>query len=193
LVTIPANFVKTISMTVKERLISTASDLFYQNGYNNTGINEIIEKAQVAKASLYSHFKTKDDLCIAYLQYREDRFMDDLKAALKEKPEGKLQLLGLFDHMRDVYRQDDFKGNCSTNILAEVSKNNTKIREEVMKHKANLKHYVHELVKKNTTTKQPEKLANKLFLLHQGALTQSYVQQDSWPIKEAKDIAMSML
>ena len=54
---------------VKDRLLETASVLFYQNGYNNTGINEVIEKANVAKASLYSHFKSKDSICIAYLAH----------------------------------------------------------------------------------------------------------------------------
>jgi len=180
-------------MTVKERLISTASDLFYQNGYNNTGINEVIEKAKVAKASLYTHFKTKDDLCIAYLQDREGKFLNDLKAAVKGKPKGKLQILSLFDHLREVYRTDDFKGNCSNNILAEISRDNKKIREEVSKHKSDLKGFILELVKKNTDSKHPEKLTNKLYLLYEGALTQSYVQQDSWPIKDAKDLALSLL
>ncbi len=180
-------------MTVKERLINTASDLFYQNGYNNTGINEVIEKAKVAKASLYTHFKTKDDLCIAYLEYKEDKFLNALKASLKGKPEGKLQILGLFDHLREVYRKDDFRGNCSSNILAEIPKGNKKIREEVSLHKSNLKNYITELVKKNSDNKHPEKLANKLFLLFEGAQAQSYVEQDSWPIKEAKDMALSLL
>ncbi len=180
-------------MTVRERLISTASDLFYQNGYNNTGINEVIEKAKVAKASLYNHFKTKDDLCVAYLQNKEDKFLSDLKASLKGKQKGKLQILGLFDHLRDVYRHDDFKGNCSINILAEIPKENKKIREEVTMHKSKLKSFIKELVEKNSDTEYPDKLTNKLFLLFEGALMESYVQQDSWPIKEAKDIALTLL
>jgi len=180
-------------MTVKERLINTASDLFYQNGYNNTGINEVIEKAKVAKASLYTHFKTKDDLCVAYLQNKEGQYLSNLRTAVKNKPKGKLQILTLFDHLRDIYREDNFKGNCSSNILAEIPMENTKIREEVAKQKTELKGFISELVTKNTNSKQPEKLTNKLLLLYEGALTQSYVQQDSWPIKEAKDLAISLL
>lgn len=180
-------------MSVRERLVNTASELFYRNGYNNTGINEVIEKAKVAKASLYTHFKTKDDLCIAYLDHMETRFLSDLKESLKGKPKGKLQILGLFDHLREVYRQDDFKGSCSSNILAEISSENNNIREAVVLHKTDLKNYILELVKKNSDTQQPDKLTNKLFLLFEGALMQSYIQQDSWPIKEAKDIALSLL
>ena len=70
---------------VKERLIETASELFYQNGYNNTGINEVIAKAKVAKASLYTHFKTKDALCLAYLNHKETKFYNRLNIFLKGK------------------------------------------------------------------------------------------------------------
>jgi len=49
------------------------------------------------------------------------------------------------------------------------------------------------LVEKNSDTEYPDKLTNKLFLLFEGALMQSYIQQDSWPIKDAKDIALSLL
>lgn len=180
-------------MTVRERLINTASDLFYQNGYNNTGINEVIEKAKVAKASLYTHYKTKDDLCVAYLQHKEEQFLGDLKGSLIGKPKGKLKLLGLFDHLREVYRHDDFKGDHCVNILAEIPKEHKKIREEVTKHKSNLRSYIQELVEENSDTQYPDKLTNKLFLLFEGALMQSYVVQDSWPIKEAKDIALTLL
>lgn len=180
-------------MTVKERLVDTASQLFYQNGYNNTGINEVIEKAKVAKASLYTHFKTKDDLCVAYLQKKEETFLELLKISVKEKPKGKLQILALFDHLREVYRKDDFKGSPATNILSEISRDNKKICDEVTKQKSKLKAYITSLVQVNNDTKQPEKLANKLYLLYEGALTESYIQQDSWPIKEAKDIAMLLL
>ncbi|MBT8304580.1 MAG: TetR/AcrR family transcriptional regulator [Bacteroidia bacterium] len=180
-------------MTVKERLITTASDLFYQNGYNNTGINEVIEKAKVAKASLYTHFKTKDDLCIAYLRNKENGFLNDLEVFLKKKPKGKIKILGLFDYLRDVYRQDDFKGSYSINILAEIPKENTKIRNEVTSHRSNFKDFIHDLVKKNTTVKNSDKLTNRLYFLFEGALTESYVEQDSWPIKEAKDLALGLL
>ena len=180
-------------MSVRERLINTASILFYQNGYNTTGINEVIEKAKVAKASLYTHFKTKDDLCIAYLQQKEGKSLDELKNAVKGKTKGKLQILAIFDHLRDVYRQDDFKGSPITNILAEISITNEKIKEEAANHRAELKAFIKELVINNVDSQNPEKLANRIYLLYTGAMTQSYIEHDSWPIKEAKEMALTML
>ena len=52
--------------------MSVAADLFYKQGYRATGINEVIEKSGVAKATFYNHFPSKDDLGLAYLQQLKD-------------------------------------------------------------------------------------------------------------------------
>ena len=51
---------------IRENIVKTASELFYRNGYNSTGINEIIRESGIAKATLYNHFKSKEDLCLSY-------------------------------------------------------------------------------------------------------------------------------
>ncbi len=178
---------------VKARLIETASELFYQNGYNNTGINEVIEKAQVAKASLYSHFKTKDALCLAYLNYKETQFYNKLNIFLKSKQKGKVKIVALFDFLRELYREPDFKGGWNQNVLAEISKENSLIKDEIFKHKTNLRIYISDLVSENLESSNPEKLASKLYLLFEGALVESYLQNDSWPIKDAKEIALQII
>lgn len=178
---------------VRERLIETASDLFYQNGYNNTGINEVIEKAKVAKASLYTHFKTKDALCLAYLNHKEAQFYNKLNIFLNGKQKGKVKVVALFDYLRELYREPDFKGGWNQNILAEIPKGNTIIKDEIFKHKSKLRNYILDLVSKNLDVKYPDKLASKLYLLFEGALVESYLQQDSWPIKDAKEIAMQII
>lgn len=55
---------------VREKILHTAYRLFYTNGYRATGVNQIIEEANIAKATLYHHFKSKEDLAIAYLELR---------------------------------------------------------------------------------------------------------------------------
>jgi AcrR family transcriptional regulator len=56
----------------RERIMSVAADLFYKQGYRATGVNEVIEKSGVAKATFYSHFPSKDDLALAYLRQLKD-------------------------------------------------------------------------------------------------------------------------
>lgn len=53
---------------VIDKILDTTDRLFYEQGYSNTFINQIIEEADIAKASLYKHFETKTDLLISYVQ-----------------------------------------------------------------------------------------------------------------------------
>jgi AcrR family transcriptional regulator len=49
-------------------IVRTASRLFYRQGYSNTGINQIIEEAGVAKSTLYQQFRSKEDILLVYLE-----------------------------------------------------------------------------------------------------------------------------
>ncbi|MCG8387762.1 MAG: TetR/AcrR family transcriptional regulator, partial [Cytophagales bacterium] len=82
---------------IRQRIIETASLLFYRNGYNSTGINEIISESGIAKATLYSHFKSKEDICLSYLQFKNTIFLEDIKVFCTSKPKGKPQLIAIFD------------------------------------------------------------------------------------------------
>ncbi len=57
----------------KERILETAGKLFFQHGYSEVGINEIIAKAETAKASFYQHYPSKEALCEAWLSNVHDR------------------------------------------------------------------------------------------------------------------------
>jgi len=58
----------------RERILETAYELFSRNGLRAVGIDEVIDKASVAKATLYRHFSSKDELVLAFLRRREDRW-----------------------------------------------------------------------------------------------------------------------
>ena len=72
-------------MNVRERILDTASRLFYDQGYQATGINQIIEEASIAKSSLYQHFRTKDDLLVAYLKIAEREWFEGLHEKISER------------------------------------------------------------------------------------------------------------
>ena len=60
---------------VRARILETAYELFSRRGVRDVGINEVIEHAHVTKATLYHHFASKDDLVVAFLDLREERWM----------------------------------------------------------------------------------------------------------------------
>lgn len=62
----------------RERLLETAADLFYRQGYSVTGINQIIAESGTHKASFYRYFETKEDLALAYLELRGTYFREFL-------------------------------------------------------------------------------------------------------------------
>jgi AcrR family transcriptional regulator len=70
----------------RERIVETTFELFAKQGYNSTGINQIIADAGVAKASFYLHFKSKEDLCVEFLNVRHQYWFSELNTFLsKEK------------------------------------------------------------------------------------------------------------
>ncbi|MDT0538551.1 TetR/AcrR family transcriptional regulator [Croceitalea sp. P059] len=180
---------------IKEHIITVASKLFYTNGYNATGINEIIAKSEIAKATLYHHFKSKEDVCVAYLEVRHLKFMDDLKNYISDKNEGKQKLVGIFDFLRDLYRQGDFHGCWGIKTLGELPPENEKIVSVIQRQKKELLLFLGEIVGDtiaNISLAETEKISGGLYLLYEGAITESHLHRNDWPIHLAKSIAPSI-
>ncbi|WP_299533322.1 TetR/AcrR family transcriptional regulator [Ulvibacterium sp.] len=181
---------------IRQHIINTASDLFYANGYNNTGINEIIAKAGIAKATLYNHFRTKDDICIAYLKHKHSNFILALRSYIEEKPKGRLQLLGIFDFLKEFYREPSFNGCWCIRTIAEIPGDNVEIRNEIQNQKKELVFFLKEVVNdniKNLSNAEAEKITNGLYLLYEGAVGESHLHQSDWPIYSARDVGAQLI
>src|SRR3982074_2887745 len=62
------------AVDVRDRILETASALFYRRGVRAVGVDLVVEEAGVAKTSLYRHFRTKDDLIAAFLEREDEDF-----------------------------------------------------------------------------------------------------------------------
>src|ERR1700728_3969794 len=80
----------------RERLLEAASELFYAEGVQSVGIDRVIERAGVAKASLYSTFGSKEGLVCAYLNARHEQTLAQLRSAAAAIEDPVDRLLGLF-------------------------------------------------------------------------------------------------
>lgn len=65
--------------SIREKIIATADDLFYQNGYNNTSFSDISEAVGISRGNFYHHFKTKDDILAAVIEHRKSTINDMLQ------------------------------------------------------------------------------------------------------------------
>ena len=107
---------------VRERIVNTAYELFARRGIRDVGINELIVRAGVAKATFYRHFTSKDELVLAFLELRDRLWTVDLIVG-DARRRGKTptdQLLAIFDVFGDWFRRDDFEACSFINILLEM-------------------------------------------------------------------------
>lgn len=181
---------------IKQHIIETASYLFYKNGYNSTGINEIIAESGIAKATLYHHFKSKEDICLAYLQFKNTTFLTDIRAYCEAKPKGKKQLLGIFDFLQEFFQDKDFNGCWCIKTVSEIPKENERIREEIQHQKNLFIRLIAQLVNENSSgisTNQVESLSRQTYLLYESAVAESHLHQADWPIKETKNLCEGIL
>jgi AcrR family transcriptional regulator len=94
----------------RQRLLAAANELFYAEGVQTVGIDRIIERAGVAKASLYNLFGSKEELVAAYLASRHDRTTNRLSEAIECVDDPRQKILAVFDAQAQQYQEPDFHG-----------------------------------------------------------------------------------
>ncbi|KRE91306.1 TetR family transcriptional regulator [Arthrobacter sp. Soil764] len=104
------------------RILTVAYELFSRRGIRDVGVNELIERSGVAKATFYRHFPSKDSLVLAFLEQRDKQWTED-SIISKARSRGRTpieQLLAIFDVFGDWFQQDDFEGSAFINVLLEM-------------------------------------------------------------------------
>jgi len=96
--------------SARDRLLDAANELFYAEGVQTVGIDRIIERAGVAKASLYNLFGSKEELVAAYLASRHDRTTSRLTEAIQSVDDPRQKILAVFEAQAQQYEQPDFNG-----------------------------------------------------------------------------------
>ncbi|MEW2393514.1 TetR/AcrR family transcriptional regulator [Streptomyces venezuelae] len=106
----------------RERILRTAYELFSQRGIRDVGIEEVVARSGVAKATLYRHFPSKDQLVLAFLARRERQWtLGRVVAGARSRgstPEDRL--LAIFDVFDEWFRADDFDACTFINVLLEM-------------------------------------------------------------------------
>ena len=182
---------KTRELPSREKIVRTASELFYKQGYHQTGINQIIAESGVAKATFYSHFKSKEDLGVEYLRERDRQDTEAVKSMIDgiEDPYEKYMSLvkGLKNHMIET----NFRGCAFGNMAVEITEPSHPMRQEVRQHDDRFRSILKEIIRdlKNSSPKYKrinvDETVDAYHLLVEGALTASKNYHDAWPIDRA--------
>lgn len=177
--------------TAKERIIEVAADLFYRQGYNATGIQQIIDEAGVSKGSFYTHFKTKDDLGLEYLRAMSSRELAHLKDVLSDIKDPYTKYIQFNQIMKEWMVSTEYRGCAFANMSAEVTDMHSPIRKEAKYHyegfRAIIKDMVEDLLKSDPKYKNIDAsfAVNQYMIIAIGALLNAEIYQDAWPYDHA--------
>ena len=113
----------------RQRLLGTATRLFYKEGIHAVGIDRIIAEAGVAKATFYNHFPSKDDLVLAYIA-DQDRIGREAVAALPEQPPRDM-IAAVTGRISEAVVAGDWRGCPFLNAAAEYPDPDSKVRRAI--------------------------------------------------------------
>jgi AcrR family transcriptional regulator len=152
----------------RERLLEAAGELFYAEGIQSVGIDRVIERAGVAKASLYSTFGSKEELVGAYLDERHARIIGRLQAAVDavDPADPVARILAVFDAQAEIFRARDYRGCAFTAAAAEAPRGG-RIDEATRAYRREVRDLFTELATA-AGAPDPPLLASQLQLLYDG-------------------------
>ena len=153
--------------SARERLLEAADELFYEHGINVVGIDRVIEKAGVAKASLYDCFGSKEELVRSYVQVRDEQRRARILARTASMTRPEEKALAVFDILAEMAGRPEFRG-CAFNRAGAESAPDSTVRGACEAARDWLRQFYLDVVREVGAT-DPDELATKLMVLYDGA------------------------
>ena len=160
----------------RERLLEAARELFYAEGVHTVGIDRVIERAGVAKASLYSTFGSKEGLVSAYLEEYHERILSRRRAAAEVAVDPVAAILAVFESSATDYRRPDFNGCAFSGALAEEPSGGA-VEQAARAFRADIRALFRELCVRAGAA-DPDTLAWQLQLLYSGGAESAKIERD---------------
>jgi AcrR family transcriptional regulator len=153
--------------SARERLLAAADELFYEEGVHSVGIDRVIERAGVAKATLYNAFGSKDELIRAYLGVRHQRTKERLVRGLERYDTPRDKLVGLFEVQGDWLGRPGFRG-CAFVAASAEARPGSPIEEASDEFRSWVRTLIADLARQAGAA-DPEGLARQLVIIYDGA------------------------
>ena len=175
----------------RDRIVEAASSLFFEQGYQATTIDDVIERSGVSRPTLYTHFKTKEDLCVEYLKERRRIDLEELKEAMRKAKTAKDRFLTVVRVTDKALSSSAFRGCRYFNMISEVPDCKSPIAQEarlyVDSYRDVIKDGVLELKESDPKYKKldVDRIAESYYLIIGGAIMASQEYRERWPIDRA--------
>ena len=175
----------------RERLLAAADELFYAEGVHTVGIDRVIERAGVAKATLYSAFGSKEELVRAYLTARHEARKAQVQRVIGRHEAPRDKVLALFDSLAKAAADPRFRGCAFVNANAESPPGDA-VAEVSETHRAWVRSMVADLARA-AGARDPDRLGAQLMLLYDGALVAAWMDRDPGAVLGARAVAEGLL
>jgi AcrR family transcriptional regulator len=157
------------SNELRARILDVASALFYQRGVRAVGVDLVVEEAGVAKTSLYRHFRTKDDLIVAFLEREDVDFWSTWDAvAARHADDAAAELAAHMRWIGERLGRSNYRGCPQINAAAEFAEPDHPARHVARAHMRALHTRLAALAAR-LGVRHPEVLATQLAVLVNGA------------------------
>jgi AcrR family transcriptional regulator len=177
----------------RDRVLQIADELFYARGLHAVGIDEIVARSGAAKATLYAHFPTKDDLIAAYLQQRSDDWRAHLTAVLEAQPRTPAESIdAIFQTLADGCGSEGFRGCPFINAAAEYPQPTHPARRIGTEHRRWVRDLLLSFAKAGRWS-DPDALADQLSLLYDSAMVGSQLDGHNAPADRAREAARTLV
>jgi AcrR family transcriptional regulator len=178
-------------ISARERLLAAAEALFYEEGFNTVGIDRVIERAGVAKASLYDCFGSKEELIRSYLVARQAARQARLTEGLTKYHTPRERLLGVFDILATQIAEPTYRG-CAFMKAGAESPAGSSIRGVCEDSRQWLRNLFVDLAT-DAGAADPKGLAQQLVMLYDGASMSAQMDRNVAAAAAARVMAAAML
>ncbi|MFI9817768.1 TetR/AcrR family transcriptional regulator [Saccharothrix variisporea] len=171
----------------RARLLDTAEDLFYAEGVRAVGVERILAESGVGRASFYRHFASKDDLVVAVLRQRDERWREWLRDAVERHGGGPL---AVFDALAERFARADFRGCAFINTMVEAADPGSPAHRAAADHKRAVADYVAGLLGDRPDAAE---VARRVVMLMDGAIVTALRERTVEPARQAREVAALLL
>ncbi|ELE9727687.1 TetR/AcrR family transcriptional regulator [Enterobacter kobei] len=164
-------------ISVRDKILHTAHDLFYSTGFKATGVDTLIKEAKVTKVTFYRHFPSKSLLILAYLNYRHEIWMNWFEASLRRNLNaGQTSSEALSATLYEWFVSPEFHGCAFINASAEAKSEDieSEIKAICRDHKSETRKIIMLL-----TGITDEQIVNQIMLLIDGAIIHAQMGMDT--------------
>jgi AcrR family transcriptional regulator len=181
------------SRSGRDRILDAAYGLFSRAGVRAIGVDTITAQADVAKMTLYRNFASKNELAIAFLTLREERWTKGWVQAevLRRAETPAEQLLAIFGIFTEWFAREDFEGCAFITSLLEFDDRADPVRQACVRHLANIRAFLCELAT-SAGVADPERFAAQWHILMKGSIVAAH-EGDADAALKARELGLLLL